>query len=123
MLRQTLDEADLVAVKAVGVLLGRGSLEDVAQVRPADHVGQPVRGPAPALVAAAPEAPPVQRLALRRVLLALGRVSEAIRTVVTQTTRALKSNLMQALANVTNYEHSSLILAESRAVAASIQLN
>ena len=49
LLRQPLDEADLVAAEAVGALLGRGALQDLAQVRPPHHVRQAVRGAAPAL--------------------------------------------------------------------------
>ena len=49
LLRQPLDEADLVAAEAVGALLGRGALQDLAQVRPPHHVRQAVRRATPAL--------------------------------------------------------------------------
>lgn len=50
----------------------------------------PVRGPAPALVPSPPEAVPVQGLALGRLLLAPGRVREAVGAVVAPPLGALK---------------------------------
>jgi hypothetical protein len=46
-------------------VVGGGSLDDLAEVGAAHEAGQAAPRPAAALVPAAPEAPPVQRLALR----------------------------------------------------------
>lgn len=90
LLRQALDEPDLGAVEAVGVLLHGGPLQDLAQERPPHHVGQPVARAASALVAAPPETVAVEGLALRGRLLALGRVGEPVGALVTLPLRTLE---------------------------------
>ena len=49
LLRQPLDEPDLVAAEAVGALLRARPLQDLAEVRPTHHVWQAVRRSAAAL--------------------------------------------------------------------------